>query len=457
MFIQVLNKCIHVFSTIMMNFLFQHTPFKFLLQDFWRDEAFSYLLAKRNIVEIALLTAKDYNPPLYYYILKIWMFFFGSSEIALRVVSLLCYWGIVYVGFLFLTEVMKIQTKKSLLYLLFFLFNPVLVFYAFEARMYALFAFFTTLSFYAFYTKQTRTYIIATILGLYTHYFMLWVLLSQFLFILATTSNLRQRIEQSKRIFIAFAAFLPWFLFFLNRKPISDSFWIMKTTLQDIPYMLGAIYIGFEKDFGNVLIHKTAYVHSVLFVSLLLLVIIFIGFKKIQKDKPHNRNLFILLSLWSIFPIILVFILSFWKSFFLPRYLLFTVPGLILLVCFALDHMKSKAALLLALLLVIGSLQYPFLLRNRDKEHISRVLHEIRQLAKKDDVLYLTNELDYFTAQYYFDPERVYIYGKRYEELPNYVGKALIPENKLVQKLPFYPQKAFILKSNRSYEISALY
>ncbi|PIW73452.1 hypothetical protein CO005_01355, partial [Candidatus Roizmanbacteria bacterium CG_4_8_14_3_um_filter_34_9] len=68
----------------MLNFLFTKTPLFFLTQPFWRDEAFSYFMAKKNIFEMLLLTAKDFNPPLYYFILHFWMNIFGSSEIALR-------------------------------------------------------------------------------------------------------------------------------------------------------------------------------------------------------------------------------------------------------------------------------------------------------------------------------------------------------------------------------------
>ena len=65
----------------MLNFIFTKTPLFFLTQSFWRDEAFSYFMAKKNISEIIFLTAKDFNPPLYYSILHFWIKIFGGSEI----------------------------------------------------------------------------------------------------------------------------------------------------------------------------------------------------------------------------------------------------------------------------------------------------------------------------------------------------------------------------------------
>jgi len=134
----------------MLNFLFTKTPLFFLTQPFWRDEAFSYFMAKKNIFEMLFLTAKDFNPPLYYFILHFWMNIFGSSEIALRSLSLLFFWGTICIVFLFLNNIFKMKERKSSIYLILFIINPLLLYYAFEARMYSMLAFFATLSFYAF-------------------------------------------------------------------------------------------------------------------------------------------------------------------------------------------------------------------------------------------------------------------------------------------------------------------
>ena len=110
----------------MFNFLFTKTPLMFLVQSFWRDEAFSYLLAKRSLLDIVTLTVKDFSPPLYYFFLHFWINVFGKSEVALRSLSMVFYWATFYVVFLILTEVFKMKLKKAVLYLLFFLLNPLL-------------------------------------------------------------------------------------------------------------------------------------------------------------------------------------------------------------------------------------------------------------------------------------------------------------------------------------------
>lgn len=85
----------------MINYLFTKTPLLFFAQSFWRDEAFTYFLAKENVFKITSLTAKDFNPPLYYLIIHFWMKIFGTSEITLRLFSLIFFWATIYVGFFF--------------------------------------------------------------------------------------------------------------------------------------------------------------------------------------------------------------------------------------------------------------------------------------------------------------------------------------------------------------------
>ena len=163
----------------MLAFLFTQSPLAFLIQSFWRDEAFSYFLAKKNIFEIIGLSASDFNPPLYYIIMHYWQKIFGPSEISLRGFSFIFFWATLYIIFLFLQEIFRLNFRKSILYLLLFLINPFLNYYAFEARNYTLLAFFATLSYFALAKKNYRLYIWSTVLGLYTHYFMLFVVFSQ--------------------------------------------------------------------------------------------------------------------------------------------------------------------------------------------------------------------------------------------------------------------------------------
>ncbi len=433
----------------MLNWLFTQTPLLFLTQSLWRDEAFSYFLAKKNIFEIIILSAKDFTPPLYQLVLHFWIKIFGSSEIALRSLSLIFYWTTLYICYDFMKDIFKLNRNKSVFYFLIFLFNPFLTYYAFEARAYSMLAFFATLSYYTFYRKNNKLYLFSAILGLYTHYFMLFVILSQFMFtkivVILNGSASRQRSEESSKALLIrpLLFFLPWIIFVLFVKTFSGSFWIDRTNLQTFINLPGITFTGFER---NLLLPS-------LFISLIIL----IAFLKIKKNKI-KQDLFFYLLIWSIGIPLLVGILSLFKSVFYPRYFIFSTVGLILLLVYCLENIKQRARLILYFLLLIISLSFQIKqLEANKKSDFKKLSQEIKSQTKKEDLIFVTSELDFFTAKYYFPDNNVYIYSKSYEEIPDYVGKVLIAKTDIAHGPPSYPKRAFILNSNATYNIQALY
>src|SRR5438067_1101579 len=114
----------------MLDYLFTKTPLFFLVQSLWRDEAFSYLMAKKNVFEIVSLTAHDFSPPLYYILLHFWIMIWGHSEIALRSLSFIFFWGMLYMVFLYLRNILHIKGRMTFIYLLVVATNPLLIYYA---------------------------------------------------------------------------------------------------------------------------------------------------------------------------------------------------------------------------------------------------------------------------------------------------------------------------------------
>ncbi|HEX7542675.1 MAG TPA: glycosyltransferase family 39 protein [Patescibacteria group bacterium] len=432
----------------MLNFLFTKTPLLFLTQSFWRDEAFSYFMAKKSIIEIIFLTAKDFNPPLYYFILHFWMKVFGGSEIALRSLSIVFFWGTIYVAFLFLNDVFKMKQKKAFCYLILFIINPLLLYYAFEARMYSMLAFFTILSFYYFFKKNYKLYTLVTVFGLFTHYFMIFVVAGQWLFLWINKKKGFQFKKSS--LYLLGLIFSPWLLFSLLQKNLFDSFWI---TRPQIKYILGLpviVYTGIESfiNIDPIMLKKIQ--NNLFFLTLVLLLVLITGvyfyFRKLDKK---DQLIFQMLFIWAV---------SFVKPIFLARYLIFASAGLILLVIFILEKINGLTRAFLLVLLFALTINYNQLQLSYGKKIDSeKTLREIKAIMNKGDSVYVESDLDYFTAEYYVNDSQVFIYGKDYRDIPTYVGKALIPKEKIAYSLPFYPQKAFILNSNGQYTIQAMY
>ena len=134
--------------------------FSFLLrlislnQSLWLDEGvtanvvktFDFLSIVKNFSPF------DFHPPLYYLFLKFWTNIFGYLEISLRfpsiIFSLLSGFVVYKIGSLLADK------KLGFWAALFFLFNPLIVYYSQEARMYMIVTFFITSSLYYFLKIQ---------------------------------------------------------------------------------------------------------------------------------------------------------------------------------------------------------------------------------------------------------------------------------------------------------------
>lgn len=154
-----------------------------LNQSFWLDEATTANVVKYySFAEIiAKFSPTDFHPPLYYLFLKSWSVLFGVSEISLRFPSLL---------FSFLTGVMiyfigkRLKNKEVGFWAsAFFLFNPLIVYYSQEARMYLMATFFLTTAIY-FLLKIQKTkgvflvFNLMLVFALFTFYGSLFLIVS---------------------------------------------------------------------------------------------------------------------------------------------------------------------------------------------------------------------------------------------------------------------------------------
>lgn len=429
----------------MLKLLSDRTPLYFMIQSFWRDEGFSYLMAKRGILDMIRATAHDFNPPLYYLILHFWMKIFGSSEVALRSLSLIFFAINIYIVFLFLQNILKVKGSRTWVYLLIFALNPFLLYYAFEARMYSLVALLTTVSFYYFFKKRQVNYVMFTILGLYTHYFFLLVIFTQIIYL---TLFEKGKVFKKIKVFIApLLIFLPWLFYVLPALVTRTTpFWMERVNLVDFFASLGILFTGYER------IH-TFYDPLIILISLFFIFMIGFFIFVINKRKNH---LFYLLLLWSFFPYFLIFFISFFKPMFIPRYLIFAPVGFNLLLFYILEHVGKKARFLLIFIIVVIVFHYTSQeVIYKRKSDVRQTIVEIKKLATKNDYLFVSdkNAPSYFVAVYYFDENRVYLYKETSEITPFYIGLAILPENKITTKLPHYPRKAFVLNNDFQYRI----
>lgn len=431
----------------MINFLFEKTPLLFIIQSFWRDEAFSYLMAKQDLISIVKNTAKDFNPPFYYFLLHFWLKIFGKGEVFLRCFSLIFFTINIYFVFLFLKDILKIKDKRIFIYLLIFSFNPFLLYYAFETRMYSLFALLATLSFYYFFKKRVIKYLIFTILGLYTHYFFLLVVFTQIIY--SFFFKKKRRCFEIKKALISLTFFFPWLSYvFFNLLKNSSDFWLKPVKMKEIFSSLGILFTGYESLYRF-------YDRQIFLISLFFFLLI-INYFLTNKQKNH---LFYFLFLWAFLAYFLIFFISFIKPLFLPRYLIFASVGFNLLIFYLLENMGKRGRFLSILVIALIIFHYTKLeVVYKRKADVRKTIYEIKRLANKDDYLFVSdsNASSYFIAAYYFDEKKVYIYKETTKSIPYYIGLVLIPKKKIITKLPRYPKKAFILENDYQYRIESV-
>ncbi|MDA1316559.1 MAG: hypothetical protein O3B87_00865 [bacterium] len=445
-----------------MNYLFTKTPLSFFVMDLWRDEAFSYVMARQGIVDILRTSAQDFAPPLYYIVLHYWMLIFGTSEIALRSLSFLMYALLVFVLFEIMVLILKVPIKRALLYFLIIVTNPFLIYYAFEARMYMMATFLVALSYFALWKKNKNLYFVSITLALYTHYFTIFIFAAQIIGahykdIVKLFSTRRFAIKLANYKLLAttllpFFLILPWLIYVWLNHDFSDArFWILQPSLQDLFYMPFILFTGYERVFATYYHDTTGYIsfHTNLNIILGIIILLPIAIRKFIKKSNYLANLY----LWTFLPAITLFIWSLISTpVYLPRYIIISAPGLLLLIITSFELIVERTQqyknwifyALGGFLLFVIHLYSPLNIQYHTKRSVSPLYAEVNVIRAPIDVIYLTSELDFHLAQYYIDDE-VFIFGKSYDEIPQYVGKTLIPESKVLQTLPLYPIKAFII------------
>ncbi len=149
-------------------------------QSLWADEGNSVALAHRSFMEIARRTAFDIHPPLYYWLLKIWISLFGDSEIGLRSLSVVLGVAVVYLIGVLGTRLFS--PRLGLIAAFIAAFSPFQIYYSQEARMYMLLTLVGSLTVlvmliilkrYSTGEKSTIAgliYMVTVTAGLYTHY-----------------------------------------------------------------------------------------------------------------------------------------------------------------------------------------------------------------------------------------------------------------------------------------------
>lgn len=392
----------------------------------WFDEAFSAYITRFNFGEIMQYTAADVHPPLYYLVLKVWEMFFGTSDLAIRSLSVL--FGCVAIVFAFLLVKKLFGKKTAVISLLLLALLPILIRYSQEARMYTMTA---AIAFSATYmlvrageTKKRSDWAIYAILvaaGMLTHYFMALVWIAHWVWHI---DKLWRGGTRGKKFFqqlfsgqwwrtyiLAVILFLPWLPFMIKQL----------TVIQVAGFWIGPISLD---TFSNVITNFFLYqehgeVKSWLVVCLLAILIGLVwtgvrAYKSMDADKKASYRLILYIG---VVPIMLLVISSLppLQPSFVERYLLPSFMALAISAAIAISVCPQKAKLRIGLVLLITILM---ILGIRNVEYYGNynknsgtavdtktLVQEVQSAAADGEPIIASTPWIYYEAVFYDTPE----------------------------------------------------
>jgi len=302
-------------------------------QSLWSDEGVSVALAQRDLATIARDAAHDIHPPLYYYLLHFWVGLFGTGEIAVRSLSVLC--GLLLVFFTYLLGRALFDDRVAPVASFLAAISPFQIYYSQETRMYILVALLGAISLFASlrFAKATREedeaslwptvilYILFITSALYTHYFAFAIFLvanlAYALWLLLTPSARKWRafaLWSLSQLLVIFL-YLPWLNF--AREQLR--------TWPAISQPMGLGFLGQEvlRIFSLGLFAQMGpLIFGFLVIALLGLI----------PKKERNEGYSIAFALtYLLLPSLVIYLLSLSRPLYRPKLLLLATPGYLLL------------------------------------------------------------------------------------------------------------------------------
>jgi mannosyltransferase len=287
--------------------------FRIDAQSLWYDEGISAHQLTRSFPEIMRASALDTHPPLYYWTLKAWSDMFGSAEVGLR--SLSAVWGLLAVVCTWLIGRRLFGTLAATLAALLLTAAPLAVYYSQEVRMYAQVTTLALVAVYAYARRWHWLYALAGSATLYTQYLGVAVLIALNLHAVAW---FRCRTRREWLAWLAANAavalsFLPWLPTFIAQQTHALN------TSQRTP---AGILLDTLTAYGGGIVHGDLFLAA----GSVLVGLGLCGLA-LWRDRPAAS---LALSIW-LAPLALVVILGLRSGLFELRYLVLSLPGLMLL------------------------------------------------------------------------------------------------------------------------------
>jgi len=361
-------------------------------ESIWLDEATSVIIARMDLSSVVAWAAGDIHPPLYYIALHFWLNL-GESEFAIRALSAI--FGILTIVIAYALASELFSPRVGWLSALLLALSPLHIWYSQEARMYVMVTMLSLLSSYLMLLALHRKrglywlgYVLAAILSLYTHYFALFVLLFQNLFVIYCFW--RGNSKDLWRIWIMaelaiLLLFLPWVPILYHQVTTGGGGWVERSVGRPTFRALADTWlyfsIGLDRRLYPVILRRVAYI---LFAICALAAV-----SRLSSARERRGVLFCLMYLAV--PLLTVWLLSQVKPMYTVRYLVPFLPAYCVLVATGISSLKwnwvrISVVLFLLVVLLVGDWNAWHVEQNADWRGLSA--HILEQAQPGDVVLF---------------------------------------------------------------------
>ena len=319
-------------------------------QPLWGDEGWSFFFAAQPLPNLLALTAADIHPPLYYLLLKAWLFIVGTGPEEARFFSVLA--GTLLIPALGLLGWRLFNRNTGLIAAAITAIMPLAIYYSQEVRMYGLVTLLGVLAAYFFIRQANRppgkwqgAYVVTIAAAMYTMYYAAFIVFFQLLYSLWAWRRSRQSLALLAPFVYAGLLYLPWLLYTGQQLP---------AYVQNKRAVEGYLPLNFIQFFwshfaafsiGHVVVEPAAYAWAAMPFVLLVLA----GFV-VLLSVPHKSSPYLYLYLFT--PLLLGYLVNRLFPFTPPyfeRTLLLAAPAFWLLGSVGLVWLWNRQRLLAGL------------------------------------------------------------------------------------------------------------
>lgn len=320
----------------------------------WYDEALTALSLKMPFIDMIKERLDAGHSPLYFIILYPFAKLFGISELVMRLPSVAASILSLYVFYLLAKKLFK-DDKAVLISTLFFALSSLSIYFAQEARMYAMCTFIALLSFYyliiSIDEKKTKYWIlygVFTLLLFYLNASTVPLIFAQIFYIVYKREQILQFFVT---VFIVGMLYLPMAFFYVKMKRLGFIEWLPPINIRTFAeFIYGFTFRPIPVTDAKGLYHiflKISEIFSLIFsLGLFAFLVIRIFIKSINKVKgtKKEQDILILLFSWLIIPIIFMLIYSLLKQPMLgpKRYIITLSPAFYLLISYGISVIRWK-------------------------------------------------------------------------------------------------------------------